>query len=132
MENARFWAAMKGRSCGLRRRRLRWGCGWFQRSGWGALVKVEFEMNGDVPKDAEIYAVIAQDMAATEVKRGENGGRTLRHVCVAKNLVRVGKVGAGRSIEVPMPQGVEGARHVVVFVQEARMGRVVAVGAKGF
>lgn len=95
-------------------------------------VKVGFELAGTVPADAELYAVIAQDRATTAVKRGENEGRTLTHVSVARSLVRVGKVGAERTFEVPVPEGMSGGRHVVVFLQEKGQRRVLAVGAKGF
>ncbi len=98
----------------------------------GKGLRVGFEVSGAVPGEAEVFAVVAQDRATTAVKRGENEGRTLTHVAVARSLVRVGKLGAERTFEVPVPEGIGGGRHVVVFVQEKGMRRVLAVGAKGF
>ncbi|ADW68352.1 DUF1223 domain-containing protein [Granulicella tundricola] len=92
-------------------------------------VKVSFEVTGAVPKGAEVYAVVAQDMASTKVQRGENAGRTLKHVSIARNLVRVGALdrAGSREVELPLPEMVEGGRHLVLFVQEAGLGRVLAV-----
>jgi hypothetical protein len=95
-------------------------------------VRVAFALDGKLPADSDLFAVIAQDKATTSVKRGENAGRTLAHVAVARSMARVGKLGAERSFEVPVPDGLDGGRHVVVFVQEKGLRRVLAVGSSRF
>lgn len=79
---------------------------------------------------ATVYAVVAEDRSSSKVLRGENGGRTLTHVAVARSLEPVGK-GAGTidfSVHLPKPvagQSGEG-RHLILFVQERDYGRVLA------
>ncbi|QHS51037.1 thioredoxin family protein [Edaphobacter sp. 12200R-103] len=41
----------------------------------------------------DLYAVLIQPSASTEVKGGENGGKQLSHVSVARAFARVGKIG---------------------------------------
>lgn len=96
----------------------------------GKSVVVSFALSG-VAKDEEVFAVVADDADSTEVRRGENGGRTLAHVSVARSLVRVGAAVEGaRTVTLEMPEGAQG-RHVVVFVQEGGMGKVLGAGVKG-
>ncbi|HEY6006313.1 MAG TPA: DUF1223 domain-containing protein [Anaeromyxobacter sp.] len=93
----------------------------------GALtVEIEASWNGGVAGD--VLLALAQDRATTRVARGENEGRTLEHVSVARSLSVVGSgVGAfsGRATvrlgDVPAPA------HLVVFVQERDGGPVHAV-----
>jgi hypothetical protein len=40
----------------------------------------------------DLYAVLIQPSASTEVKGGENGGKQLNHVSVARAFARVGKI----------------------------------------
>jgi hypothetical protein len=66
------------------------------------------------------------DHAVSAVSRGENAGRTLEHVAIAR-AVAVGGAGSGTfSGQVPLPAGVDADR-AVVFVQERSGGRVHAV-----
>jgi hypothetical protein len=44
-----------------------------------------------LPK-GDLYAVVVQPSASTEVKAGENGGRHLEHVNVVRSMQRIGKV----------------------------------------
>jgi hypothetical protein len=82
---------------------------------------------------AEIYAVIADDMASSSVSRGENSGRTLAHVSVARRLVRVATVkdAATLTISTPLPPALKGqpqtGRHLILFAQERNAGKVLAV-----
>ncbi len=85
---------------------------------------------------AEIYAVIADDMASSSVSRGENSGRTLAHVSVARRLVRVATVkdAATLTISTPLPPALKGqpqtGRHLILFAQERNAGKVLAVESK--
>src|SRR5262249_9367820 len=54
------------------------------------------ELPGRSPDDrAELLVAVVEDRLRTEVKRGENGGRTLVHAAVARDLTTAGDVAAG-------------------------------------
>jgi hypothetical protein len=96
----------------------------------GKMLAVTYALSGAAP-GAEVFAVVAEDMASSDVARGENSGRTLTHVSVARSLVRVGPGSAGiRTVSVDAPDGVKG-RHLVMVVQGAGVGKVLAVDSRG-
>jgi hypothetical protein len=71
-------------------------------------------------------------MATSQVLRGENGGRKLVHVSVARSLTRVGKAATGpATATLEWPEVLQGqqktGRHVVLFVQEHGYGKILAV-----
>jgi hypothetical protein len=93
---------------------------------------VTYVLSGPVPPAAEVWAALTDDHAVTDVTRGENGGRQLEHVAVARSLTRVGAAADGeRTVSLTIPEVLAGqeksGRHVVVFVQEAGSGPVLAV-----
>jgi hypothetical protein len=86
------------------------------------------------PPDAEVYAALVQPMASTEVLRGENGGRTLHHVSVVRDLQRIGTL-AGKtppslkfSLNVPKDAASANLR-VVVFIQRAGQGPILGAAS---
>lgn len=81
----------------------------------------------DVPAGAELWAAVAEPAVQTQVARGENGGRALRHVGVARSLRSLGTVPAGPldrevALRVSSPQ-----QRAVVFLQGRHQGPVLAV-----
>lgn len=99
-------------------------------------VMITFSVTGPVPKEAaSVYAVVADDMDTSSVARGENGGRTLMHVAVARSLTRIGAYTGGEAMTVTLPlqkrtgERVEGGRHVVVFAQGDGQGSVLSVAS---
>jgi hypothetical protein len=99
-----------------------------QRSA--AEVKVEVEVTGG-GRGTEVYVVLADDSAQSQVTRGENSGHTLHHVAVARTLILAGKTDAqgvlARDVTVPLKDGDSGALRVVVFLQEAGSRHVLGV-----
>jgi hypothetical protein len=96
---------------------------------------VTYALAGAAPAGAEVWAAVADDRATTDVKRGENSGRQLAHVAVARSLTRVGDAAAGEAtVSLALPEVMAGqektGRYVVVFVQEAGYGRVLAVESR--
>lgn len=97
----------------------------------GALT-VEYE-SADLPQAprAELWAAITDDEDSSEVARGENTGRTLRHAAVVRALVQVGTISsAGRAaVELRLPAIVTGSpkkpRHVVLLAQLPMQGVIV-------
>ena len=84
------------------------------------------------PRDADLYAALVEPMASTQVLRGENGGHTLNHVSVVRNLQRIGTLPAATtgplefSLEVPKdaPQDANNLR-IIVFVQRLNQGAIL-------
>jgi hypothetical protein len=79
---------------------------------------------------ADIMLAITEDHLRTDVKRGENHGRTLSHVAVLRQLSTIGEaIGASaiaeRAIAVP-PDWQRDHVNVVAFVQQRRSGAVLA------
>lgn len=96
-------------------------------------IAVTFRVSGAVPGRAEVWAVVADDMARSNVLHGENGGRTLEHVSVARAMTKLGRAVSEQamSVTVDNPGRIKGqaatGRHLIVFVQAAGLGRVLAV-----
>jgi hypothetical protein len=89
-------------------------------------------------RDQAVVAV-AEDHLASDVRRGENRGRTLVHAAVARSLDVVGTVDDGRSAaRIVTPRLAIGRdwdrTHltIVAFVQESRSRRIVAAMARPF
>ncbi|HTR22682.1 MAG TPA: DUF1223 domain-containing protein [Terriglobales bacterium] len=79
---------------------------------------------------ADVYVVIALDRAESQVLRGENKGRDLKHVAVALAVNKVGTVNQGeafrRDVAVKLPSSVEAANlRVIAFVQKGDSGEVI-------
>ena len=104
-------------------------------AGPGA-ISVTYTVSGSASAAVDLYAVIADDMATSSVVRGENSGRTLTHVAVARNLTRIGSVQAGgtATISLHSPGVIKGQpetpRHVVLFAQAPGQGKVLAIESK--
>ncbi len=97
---------------------------------------VTFSVAGQSTRSFDIYAVIADDMATSSVLRGENSGRTLSHVSVARSLSKVATVKEPKSVTIslPVPGLVKGqpetGRHLILFAQEGGQGKVLAIESK--
>jgi hypothetical protein len=92
---------------------------------------LQFSLTGSAPKPIEIIAVLTDDADRSEVLRGENSGRSLQHVSVARSLSRVATVAGDteRSVHLSLPQGFQrdaSGHHLVLFAQEAHQGAIVA------
>jgi hypothetical protein len=85
--------------------------------------EVRFAVRGGDGK-FQLMAALAEDAAQSNVLRGENGGRTLRHVAVVRNLQAMGAGAAdGRTLTLKLPAG-SGALRLVVFLVDRRSGEV--------
>lgn len=81
---------------------------------------------------AAVTAVLADDSAESSVKRGENSGRTLRHVAVVRAMGDMGKGAlSGRELALKLPNaGQSGPLRLVVFATDRRSGRVLGVAER--
>src|SRR5712692_6775051 len=77
---------------------------------------------------ASVFLAIADNTDESQVTRGENAGRTLKHVAVLRNLIRIGAVDrtAGFSRDMKVDLNAKNRRNLrtAVIVQEAAAGRV--------
>jgi hypothetical protein len=95
-------------------------------------VDVTFSMSGQSSKPLDIVAVLTDDADKTNVLRGENSGRLLQHVAVARTLTRVATVkdAAEQTVHLALPDGFQprngSGHHLVLFAQEQRQGAIVA------
>ena len=76
--------------------------------------------------EAEILVALVQDRATSRVEHGENAGRTLEHVAIARTISSVGSGTGSFSGRVELP-GARDADRAVVFVQERNSGRIHGV-----
>jgi hypothetical protein len=81
----------------------------------------------------DLIAVLVDDMDRSSVKRGENSGRDLAHVSVARAMVNLGKLQPAQqmSASLPLPPSfAAGAgQHLVLFAQQAGTGAVIGADA---
>jgi len=84
--------------------------------------------------DAEAVVALTQNVVRVEVKRGENGGSTLEHNAIARELVIAGAVqGAGGTLKttIKVPLGVTGKDlRIVAFVQERAARKVIGTATR--
>jgi hypothetical protein len=100
---------------------------------------IDFSVTGTAPRGgADLFAVIADDTDRSSVLHGENSGRMLSHVSVARSITRVAKLSdpTEQTIQIPLPATSQFSdnqgRHLVLFAQTAGLGRVLGVDAKPF
>jgi len=78
----------------------------------------------------DLYAALVDPTDATDVRRGENGGRRLQHAGVVRVLQRIGTfkdLGSPHEFSLNAPaDATPGSMRVVVFVQRASQGAVLA------
>jgi hypothetical protein len=79
---------------------------------------------------ADIFVALALNSAESQVLRGENKGRDLKHVAVAISVTKVGtaddRAAFGRDVVVKLPSAVEATNlRVIAFVQKSDSGPVL-------
>jgi hypothetical protein len=82
---------------------------------------------------ANVLLAIADESDQSNVSRGENAGRTLKHVAVLRDLLRVGALDRSgkfsEDVTVNFNHGNRGNLRIVAIVQEPTAGRVLGVGS---
>ena len=98
---------------------------------------ISFHVEGDAlpgKSSADIYVVVADNSDTSQVERGENSGRTLTHVAVAREFKQVDRIGPGSSfakdvkLDLKSSQSQSGEKRnlrVIAFAQERGSGRVL-------
>jgi hypothetical protein len=91
---------------------------------------VKFSVAGETSKPLDIVAVLADDADRSTVLRGENGGRLLEHVSVARSLARVATVrnASQQSVHLAFPEGFHvqngSGHHLILFAQQQHQGAI--------
>lgn len=94
-------------------------------------VDVKFSLAGETSRPLDIFAVLTDDADQSNVLGGENGGRLLQHVSVARSLTRVAMVqGDGeQSVHIVLPEGFQlgsgSGHHLILLAQERHLGAIV-------
>ena len=84
----------------------------------------------------QLIAVLVDDLDQSSVLRGENSGRKLTHVAVARGLASLGALreGAQRSTTLPLPPSFlsnqVAGHHLVLFAQQGNGGPIVGIDSK--
>ena len=92
---------------------------------------VRFAVSGSFSKALDIVAVLADDADRSNVLRGENNGRLLEHVSVARtlNIVATVRDSGEESFHLRLPDGFQsgtaGGHHLILFAQEPHQGEIV-------
>jgi hypothetical protein len=83
--------------------------------------------------NALVMLAITEDNLSTQVGSGENGGRTLHHAAVVRDLRQVGTLNNG-GIETTVPLNFQkdwkrNDLHAVVFIQNGPSGKIVGAAS---
>jgi hypothetical protein len=86
---------------------------------------------------ADVLAAVTEDDLASDVARGGNAGRTLRHAAVVRSLERIATIHAADALpfsamtKIALQPGWRTDKlHVAVFVQDPATGRILAAGQR--
>lgn len=92
-------------------------------------VDMKFSLAGAVRRPMDIIAVITDDSDRSHVLRGENSGRSLEHISVARSLTRVGTVrsAAEQTSHVSLPGDFKAGsgHHLILLAQEQNQGAIL-------
>jgi len=103
---------------------------WKEKSSGQAALAVRVAAS---KSSGDVLLAITESRLASDVARGENAGRNLKHTAVVRRLMPIGKLKAGEAFSTDTvvkladnwkPENVS----AVVFVQEQSKGRVLAAG----
>jgi hypothetical protein len=97
----------------------------------GNTVRVEVDPLPD--HAAGVYLAVVEKAGASQVLRGENRGRSLHHVAIARRIVPLGKCKANVPFEkeVAAEEARDGAFRLVAFVQDGDQGPVRGAAVLG-
>lgn len=91
--------------------------------------EVIFTLEGTAPTSIHAFALVTDDADDSHVLRGENSGRHLQHVAVARSLTKLAVTtdGQRQTARIPLPATPNSAgRHLALFLQEAHQGAILA------
>ncbi len=99
-------------------------------------VRVEVPSSVTLTEPAEVMVAVTEDRLVTNVRRGENGGRVLKHAAVVRSLAAVGqlslqgRVHATTAALTLAPEWKTENLRVVAFVQERDTRKIVGAASR--
>jgi hypothetical protein len=98
---------------------------------------VTYAVKGSIPSAGlDVIAVVADDADRSSVERGENSGRNLTHVAVARSLTRLARLNAPNEttaqLTLPASYQPSQAHHIIVFAQSTGNGRIFSSDSEQF
>jgi hypothetical protein len=88
-----------------------------------------------VPSKADVFVALVADHAESQVARGENGGRHLEHVAIARNLTTLARAAKGEAFskEISLStKSVLDQGRLIVFLQEPNQGKILGAAVERF
>jgi hypothetical protein len=85
------------------------------------------DLSPQTAKGTTLYAVLADDEDTSSVAKGENSGRTLKHVSVVRVMQKVSSLHGPYSgpVEIKLPHGVLRSKmRLIVFAQKGQNGQI--------
>jgi hypothetical protein len=85
------------------------------------------DLSPQTAKGITLYVVLADDEDTSNVAKGENSGRTLKHVAVVRILQKISSLHGPYSgpIEIKLPHGVTRSKmRLIVFAQKGQNGQI--------
>ena len=101
-------------------------------------IDVKFALAGNPSKPLDVIAIIADDTDRSNVLRGENSGRQLQHVAVARSMTRVATVrnDSEQTVHVSFPEvlskGSGSGHHLILIAQEPNQGAIIGATTTPF
>jgi hypothetical protein len=95
-------------------------------------VEVGSPLSSAKPVSGQVWIALADDSDQSNVRRGENAGRTLKHVAVVRSLSQVGILDRGafsKDVKVNIEKANQRNLRVIAIVQETDAGTVLGVGS---
>ena len=103
---------------------------------WEGKGRLRVSVNSSAATKAEVLLAITEDGLSTEVARGENGGETLHHGAVVRQLRQIGDLANGRfdkTVEVAQQNGWDPAKlKVAVLVQDSANMKILGAGVVAY
>jgi hypothetical protein len=99
------------------------------------ILTVNFSASSDnSPPDADLIVVLTDDMDQSSVLNGENSGRTLTHVSVARSISRLAglQIATGQKVRITLPDSIRAPQghHVILFAQLHDGGRILSADSE--
>jgi hypothetical protein len=93
---------------------------------------VTYSIHGNLPgHSADLFAVVADDVAQSSVLRGENSGHKLAHVSVARSITHIAlakDAATEDTVRLALDKSPHSSsQHLILFVQSAHLGPVLSV-----
>ncbi|AXC09470.1 hypothetical protein ACPOL_0083 [Acidisarcina polymorpha] len=96
---------------------------------------LEIGYSADAAPHTSLFAVLADASDRSSVERGENAGRTLDHVAVARTLARVAPLNGtlvNQTFDIALPLNNKGRPlRLILFAQNEATGAIVGVAERG-